>query len=201
MPKHRRLPAANPLMLRRAAFRFLNHLLSAEGWASARLKPFSGQRARFQLGPFRQTVVVGGDGSLAACDDGGTAAVTVCLPDDAPFRLLRDHGSLFGSARIAGAADFAEALGFVARNLRWDAEADLARILGDIPAHRLAQVARGLVASGSEQRRRLFDAAAEFAAENTAAVLTTSTLHDFRTELRILTDDLTRLEQRIGALP
>jgi ubiquinone biosynthesis protein UbiJ len=34
---------------------------------------------------------------------------------------------------------------WLADNLRWDIEEDLARVLGDVPAHALAQAARRLV--------------------------------------------------------
>jgi hypothetical protein len=54
------------------------------------------------------------------------------LPDDAPLIRADRSASLFSAATISGSADLAETLGFVFRNLRWDIEHDLSRVLGDI---------------------------------------------------------------------
>lgn len=187
-------------MLRRAAFDFLNHLLQAEGWALARLKPFAGQHARFELGPLAQSFVVAGDGSLHACSESASAAVTVRLPDDAPLRLLKDRASLFGSARIAGSADFAEALGFVARNLRWDIEADLARAIGDIAAHRVVGGGRRVAAGVADGLNRISANLGEFAAEERAPVIGTAEAATLRLGLASLSDEMARLEARIDRL-
>lgn len=187
-------------MLRRAAFDFLNHLLRAEDWAQARLKPFAGLHARFELGPLAQSFVVAGDGRLLAGNESASAAVTVRLPDDTPLRLLKDRASLFGSARIAGSADFAEALGFVARNLRWDVEADLARAIGDIAAHRLVGGGRRLAAGVRDGLDRLGANVGEFALEERAPIVGTAEADALRLGLVSLTDELLRLEARIARL-
>lgn len=187
-------------MLRRAAFDFLNHLLQAEGWALARLKPFAGQHARFELGPLAQSFVVAGDGSLHACNESASAAVTVRLPDDAPLRLIKDQASLFGSARIAGSADFAEALGFVARNLRWDVEADLARAIGDIAAHRVVGSGRRVAAGLTDGLQRFAANLGEFAGEERAPVVATAESTAFRLDLARLSEEMARLEARIARL-
>jgi len=58
--------------------------------------------------------------------------------------------------RIDGAVDFASDLQWLADNLRWDIEDDMARVIGDVPAHTLVSVARsaaqalrGFVRSGA----------------------------------------------------
>lgn len=188
------------MILQRAAFDFLNHLLSADGWAAARLKPFAGQHARFELGPWAQTFTVAGDGHLSAADPRAPVAVTVRLPDDAPLRWLRDRASVFASARIAGAADFAEALGFVARHLRWDAEADLARVIGDIPARRLAQVGQRLAAAGAEQAQRFGANLGEFIVDEERFVVRSDEARRFGSAVDALRDDLERLTQRVHQL-
>ncbi|MBW7903689.1 MAG: hypothetical protein H3C26_19650 [Rhodocyclaceae bacterium] len=187
-------------MLRRATFAFVNRLLAAEGWAQTRLKPFAGQRARFAFGPFAQTLVVAGDGSLAPCADDAAAAVTIRLPDDAPFRLLGDRASLFASAHVSGAADFAEALGFVVRNLRWDVEADLAGVVGDIAAHRMASAGRALLAAGGEQTQRLGANVGEYLIEEVHLLVRRDEAAAFARELAALGDALARLEGRLARL-
>lgn len=187
-------------MLEQAALSFLNHLLAAESWALTRLKPFAGQHARFDMGPLSFGASVSGDGLLHACDSAPVPQVIIRLPDDTPFRFLIDRNGLFQSARISGAADFAEALGFIARNLRWDAEADLARIVGDAPAHRLVKEASASLLRKQESTRRLATNFAEFLADEEGLVMRPLPLSSYCFEVDHLRDDLARLEKRIARL-
>ena len=64
--------------------------------------------------------------------------------------------------RIDGAVDFASDLQWLADNLRWDIEDDMARVIGDVPAHPLVSVARsaahalpGFVRSGARGNGRV----------------------------------------------
>lgn len=187
-------------MFDRAALFFLNHLLAAESWALARLKPFAGQHARFDVGPVSLCFAIAGDGALAACDTVEEPQVCIRLPDDTPIRILTDRDGVFQAARIAGSADFAEALGFVARNIRWDAEADLASVVGDIPAHRLNLAAKSFVEQKLDATKRLSANVVEFLADEEGAVLRPTELAPFFSEIDRLRDDLARLEKRIARL-
>jgi ubiquinone biosynthesis protein UbiJ len=46
--------------------------------------------------------------------------------------------------KIEGDVQLAAELGWLAENLRWDAEEDLSRLIGDAPAHAVADVGRKL---------------------------------------------------------
>jgi ubiquinone biosynthesis protein UbiJ len=185
-------------MFERAAIQLLNHLLSSEAWALARLKPFAGQSARFDVGPLSFGFCVASNGSLHFSDRVQEPGVTLRLPDDTPVRLLVNRNSIFQSARITGAADFAEALGFVARNLRWDIEADLARFIGDIPAHRLTRDLRSIVKAKGEAAERLAANLVEFVADEESMLVRPGALTVFSRETDQLAKDLARLEERIG---
>lgn len=141
-------------MLDLALLQVFNHLLDAAPWARARLAPFAGRRARLALGAWPLDFRIAADGSLESL---GTEApaVTITLPVSAPLGLPGGREALLREARIEGAADFAEALGSVLRRLEWDAEEDLARIVGDIAAHRLARLARGFLTQQAASARRL----------------------------------------------
>jgi len=178
----------------------LNHLLEREDWARQRLKPYSTQTVRIEGGPVKLTMTVDELGAFRPGAPDEMAAVTITLPSDAPFRMLSDPSSIFGAARITGAASFAETLAFVFRNLRWDYEADLAGIIGDIPAHRLSR----LLAEGAAWQRsaamRLGLNAAEFATEESGLVTSARDLTRFGREVDQLRDDAARLEKRISRL-
>lgn len=178
----------------------LNHLLERENWARQRLLPYAGQAARIEGGPFIMTLLVTENGAFRSTLDTESVAVTISLPADAAFRLLSDPSTIFSAARLSGAANFAETLAFVFRNLRWDYEADLAGVIGDIPARRLARALADGLAWQRSAARRLGMNASEFAVEEAALVTSKRDLMAFAREVDQVRDDLARLEKRISRL-
>ena len=121
----------------------LNHLHSGEDWARSHLMPFSGQTFRIEVGSVALRLAITPEGLFRKQENADIApAVTLSLPAEVPLRLLGgldERSSVLASAHISGSADLADCLGFVFRNLRWDVESDLASLVGDMAAHRLAR--------------------------------------------------------------
>lgn len=178
----------------------LDHLLTRESWARERLRPHAGAVVRIDGGALLLTLRIDEHGMLVACETGVEPDVTLTLPADAPFRLLLDRQSLFAGIRLAGSADIAEALAFVFRNLRWDVEEDLARVVGDIPARRLNLLGRRLLQQIGETGRRLTVNVAEYASEEAQIVVPAREVVSFTSEVDRLRDDLARLEKRVQRL-
>lgn len=188
-------------MLTQAAVAALNHLLGQEPWARERLRGFAGQRARLALGALTFDLCVTAEGCFAAPQDAeGTPAVTIELPGDAALRYAGDPEALFAKARIVGAADFAEAIGFVFRHVRWDFEGDLAAFVGDIPARRLAQLHRRWLAWQRSAARRLAENGSEYLTEEGRMLTSSRTLEEFCQHIDTLRDDVARLEKRLARL-
>ncbi len=129
-------------MLSTASLLVLNHLLAGASWARRRLMPFAGRRARIELAPLSLVLEVSFEGYFVSAE-GDEAEVAFILPAGTPLLALQGLGAVMREAHVSGPADFADALGFVLLNLKWDAEEDLSKFLGDIPAHRLAGMIRG----------------------------------------------------------
>jgi len=178
-----------------------NRLLAAAPWARARLAPFAGQRARLVLGPLPVEFRIAADGT---CESLGSEApaVEIVLPADAPLVLLQGQGrgALMQKAHISGAADFAEALGFVLRNLEWDAEEDLSRLVGDIAARRLVTTATGIATAQAEVVRRLADNFAEYLRYEQPIGVLPADADSFKAENRTLAERMASLEKRIPIL-
>lgn len=178
----------------------LNRLLEREEWGRQRLQPFCGQTAVIEGGPIQLAMTVDNFGLLRKALSEELPTVTITFGSEAPVKLLTDPASLLSTARLAGAANFAETLAFVFRNLRWDYEADLAAVVGDIPAHRLTRlISHGLDWHRSAVRR-ISSNIAEYANEESELIVSGSTLHAFAHEVDCLRDDLARLEKRISKL-
>lgn len=104
------------------------------------------------------------------------------------------------AARIKGSAEFAEALGFVIRNLRWDAEEDLSRIVGDIAAHRIVR-GTSKFAGWQQQAARNFAAnLAEYFTEEQPLIARQADISSFSGDIDRLRDDVARLEKRLQRL-
>lgn len=187
-------------MLVDAALGFVNHLLTGDDWARTRLKPFAGQCVRVELGALTLPVVISRSGLFIAGDRRATANVTISLPADAPLRALSDRPSLFAAAHISGSAELAETLGFILRNLSWDAEGDLAQVVGDITAHRLVAGGRQLARWQRQQAINLAFNLAEYFTEENPTIARRQDVADFCAETTGLQDLMARLEARIAVL-
>ena len=117
----------------------INHVLGQAAWAREKLMPFAGHAAQIKLPPFEAAFLITPDGSIAAPEAGAELEVAISLPATTPLLALQGKDAVMRAARIEGSAEFAQALGFVIRNLRWDAEEDLSRLVGDVAAHRIVK--------------------------------------------------------------
>lgn len=186
-------------MLDLALIQAFNHLLAAAPWAREKLAPFAGKRARLVLGPLPLEFRIAPDGTFESL---GTdePAVEIVLPATAPLALLQGREAMMRGAHITGAADFAEALGFVLRKLEWDAEEDLSRVVGDIAAHRIARAAGDFAAARAEAGRRLAENVAEYLRYEQPAGVGKPAMRAFAAAVDTLRQDVDTLERRLAAL-
>lgn len=128
--------------LQHRAVLFLNHVLMQEPEAQARLLRQKGRVVRLQW----RTYVM----QLAATPAGLVELAPVANPDllltvtdTSPLDIAKV--ALRGerpAVRIEGDVQFAAEVNWLVDHVRWDAEEDLARLIGDAPAHTVASVAR-----------------------------------------------------------
>ena len=130
----------------------------------------------------------------------GEPDVTLTLPSDILVRALVDRSKLFSSVKLGGSVDVAETLAFVFRNLKWDAEADLAAVIGDIPAHRLVKIGRSLADSLQVAARNTAENIREYAVEESAMLVVPADMASFGEAVNRLRDDVARLEKRLVKL-
>lgn len=182
----------------------INHLLGQAAWAREKLAPFAGHAARIRLPPFEGAFMIGEDGCIAAPMLANPAEaepeVNISLPAATPLLALQGKDAVMRAARIEGSAEFAEALGFVIRNLRWDAEEDLSRVVGDIAAHRIVGGTREFAAWQQQAVQNLAENLAEYFTEEQPLIARRTDIADFSADIDRLRDDAARLEKRIQRL-
>lgn len=188
-------------MLDQAALAALNHLLLGAAWARARLAPFVGCAARLSLPPFRLDFLISAEGMLTAPDsEQDNCDVEIALPIETPWLAMQGPEAIAKATRISGSAEFADALGFVLRNLRWDFEDDLSKAIGDIAAHRLAALLKSFGAWRTQATRNLAENLAEYLTEENPTLVSKRELGAFSDTVNQLSADIGRLESRARRL-
>ena len=181
----------------------VNHVLARSPWATKRFQAFAGQSFRIETSPIKLDLTVDERGLLTSLENDAEPAVVLSLAlSELPLMLAGGMDKLMNRVRISGNAEFAEVIGFVFRNLSWDVEDDLARVIGDIPAHRLASGARDLHQAQSRALDGLTGNLSEYLREESGWVLARPEHDAFAQEVSQLRDQLARLEkrtQRVGA--
>ena len=177
----------------------LNRLLEAEPWARERLTPFAGATIELRAPPLpslRFVILPGG--TLEA--DGEDPALVVTLRPEALPALMQTEEHFMRSVEVAGDTALASEVMTLLRHLRWDAEEDLSKLLGDVAAHRLMDLARGFAAWQADAARRLAGTVADYAVEEKRILVSRADFEDFTSEVHRLRDAVERLEKRVRRL-
>ncbi len=178
----------------------INHVLGQAAWAREKLIPFAGHAAQIKLPPFEAAFLITPDGSIAAPEAGAELEVAISLPATTPLLALQGKDAVMRAARIEGSAEFAQALGFVIRNLRWDAEEDLSRLVGDVAAHRIVKGGKEFAAWQQQAAQNFAANLAEYFTEEQPLIAKQADIAAFSADIDRLRDDVARLEKRLALL-
>ncbi len=127
--------------------------------------------------------------------------VTVSVPPDAlPAFVQGGQAAVMKHVKIEGDAEFATLIAKLAEHLRWEPEEDLARLIGDGPAWRIASVARSASVHARRTGRNLLDSVAEYLLDENPQLVRRAALDGFNVELARARDTLARVEKRIERL-
>ncbi|HRL99566.1 MAG TPA: hypothetical protein PLE22_09005 [Acidovorax sp.] len=122
---------------------FLNHVLMQEKEAMDRLVRQKGRIARVQWRVYSMALVITPAGLLNLAPEAAVPDLRLEVTENSPFALAQT--ALRGdkpAIRIEGDVQLAAEINWLVDHVRWDVEEDLARVIGDAPAHTVAQVAR-----------------------------------------------------------
>ncbi len=187
--------------LSRPVLAAINHVLDQASWARRRLAAFAGHHVQLRAEPLAFAFGIDREGRLAEPAADALPEVELSFPlAEFPLTLSEGSSRLMNAVRIEGNAELADAVGFVFRNLRWDAEEDLARLVGDIAAHRIVLGTEALVAAQRRAARGMAANLAEYFSEEEPLLVPTPALLTLTDELRELRDGLARLDKRTSRL-
>jgi len=184
----------------RPAASALNHVLRSAPLALERLRPHAGRTVAFRVGPasFAFTIQTTGEVTSALPATAHDLEVRIS-PFLLPRLAARDVAAV-GEIDIRGDPALAEEIAFLARHLTWDAEGDLARVIGDIPAHRVSTAARSLAGWGRDAGWRAAQGAAEYWTEERPLIASRVKVESFAGDVSALAEAVDRLGERIERL-
>lgn len=182
------------------AARAVNHVLRSAPLALERLARHAGRTAAFHVGPMTLAFTVQTTGEVAAAVPGAARDLEVRISPFLLPRLAAHEEAAFREIEMSGDMELAQEISFLARNLSWDYEEDLARVVGDIAAHRIGSAARGLAGWTREAGLRLAQGAAEYWTEEAPLIASRVKVETFVHEVATLREALDRLEKRIEKL-
>lgn len=125
---------------------FLNHVLAQEAEAMARLARQKDRVVLAQWRSFAIKLVATPAGLLDVAAPDAQPDLTLAMLQASPLELAQ--AALRGdkpAMRIEGDVQLAAEVSWLVDHVRWDAEEDLSRVLGDAPAHALGEAARRMV--------------------------------------------------------
>lgn len=175
----------------------LNHLLLQNSWAVDRLQPYAGKVVRIILTPMETTLLIDGAGEFSPAPPDAPIDTTLGCSPAAALRLWLSPSAPPDLISLQGDPALGALLSEILRNLNWDAEEDLSRIVGDIPARQLSQAGSHITA---ELRRQAWSVAgmfAEYWLEEQPLIAKKPQLDAFGQEVRQLKLDTDSLAQRI----
>jgi ubiquinone biosynthesis protein UbiJ len=183
----------------------LNHLLEAESWARERLAPFAGETVELRAAPLpalRFAIAEGG--RLAPAASGSAASLVISAGPGALAAAIegrmRGEELLMRAVEVTGNASLAAEVMFLFRHLRWDAEEEASKLIGDVAARRLTILARGVAAWHADAARRVAGSLVEYAVEEKRLLVARDELQELAAAQARLRDGLERLEKRIARL-
>jgi ubiquinone biosynthesis accessory factor UbiJ len=181
--------------------RALNHLIEQERWAHDLLLPREGQSISITLpiGEFQLGIQEGM--FVNASDSTNLPSVILSIPQEAIWTFLKDGKSgAMKFVKISGDIDFAADLNRLAADLKWEVEEDLSKLVGDATARRVVLESQKMVHQTQLAMNDLKGGIRDYLVYEKNILVDSQQMNDFKSELRLLRDQIDRAEKKVNQL-
>ena len=187
---------------------FLNHLLAQQPWAKDQLCLHAGKTIQLEIPPISLRLTIESNGEFSAFSantDSISAQNTssdaiLSLPPSAALRMALQGKLDTSKVTMQGDTALAASVGKVLRELSWDIEEDLSRVVGDIPATKIVSMGKQFLQQGKQQSASFAAMLAEYWQEETPLIAKRHHLEQFTTEVDELRDATERLAKKVAKL-
>ena len=178
----------------------LNHLLGQQPWARDQLCRFAGKSFRLSVPPITLDLCIDSNGGFIPRQENDPLEAMLSLPASAALQFALSGKLDASQIEISGDTELAQGVGHILRNLSWDVEEDLSRIMGDVPAHTLMNFGKRIFAESQRKMESVAGMFTEFWQEEDPLIVKQRHLETFTTDVDKLRDDVERLAKRVEKL-
>ncbi len=175
----------------------VNHLLEQQGWARERLARHAGSRIELRSPPFPALRLLVTESGLVSPDEEPCDLKVTINPLALPLLAARSPKAL-QYITADGPQALSDTVKTLLTELQWDFEEDLSRLIGDAPAHGVAQAGRDVYAWQKEALERLARNFGEYWTEEQPLLARRSDVEQFARGLQELQAGLARAEARLS---
>jgi len=181
--------------------RGLNHVLLSESWARSELARHANKNILLRLPLIKLGFKISADGFVEVFNGMDDHNLVLELTAKALSDMVSSPGNLrdkgFKAVKITGDADLAQLLGRLAGQLRWEYEEDLARIIGDAPAHFAIRQGGKIYDAGKTATKDLLGNVIEYLDEEKRILLNKREFLVHKSNLNELREAVDRMEKRV----
>jgi len=184
-----------PLIVLRA----ISHLIEQEKWARDLLLRHDHKIVAVEL-PFGSFRLLIQDGLLQdAKQEDIESSVSLEISQEAFWAFVKDgKGAAMKFVRISGDVDLAADLNRLFAELRWEAEEDLSKLIGDAPSRRIIVESKKVFTQANNAVEDLKSGVRDFFVNERNILLGANQFNDFKSEIRLLRDQLDRAEKKLN---
>lgn len=187
-------------MFKPLATRFLQHITSQNNWSREHLIEFSGKIVQFEIAFIKTNLLILEDGSLGVAGETAVPDAIIRIPPSLALRLIAKDEAAKMQIKIDGDAHLAAELGKILQHIRWDIEEDLSKVIGDIPANKLASASKKVLHETKKQSFNLVEMLTEYWQEEKPILAKKRHVEKFNADVDTLRSDSARLEKRLEKL-
>lgn len=187
-------------MLKPLAAEFLQHITNQNNWSRQHLIAFAGKVVQFNIALIKTKLFILEDGSLGVATNHAKADASIHIPSSLALRLLAKDEAAKMLIKIEGDTHLASELGKILQHMHWDIIEDLSKLVGDIPAEKIAAISKKTVAVTKKQAINITEMLTEFWQEEKPILAKKWQVDQFNTDVDTLRSNFTRLEKRVTKL-
>ena len=187
-------------MLKPLITHFLQHLIAQNSWAKAHLMPFAGNTIAFDFAIIKANLIILEDGSLALGGETAHPEASIYAPPSLMLRMLAKDEAAKMDFKITGDTHLATEIAKILQNIRWDVEDDLSKIVGDIPATKIAEFGRETAQTVKDTSTNLAQMLSEYLQEEQPMLAKKRHIEQFNADVDALRNDVARFEKRLAKL-
>ncbi|HCB68009.1 MAG TPA: hypothetical protein DEP52_01645 [Methylophilaceae bacterium] len=174
------------------------HLFQQNEWLKNDFSKHKSKSILFNVGPIHYALKINDAGIPEYIEYLETYDAEIKLTISSAIELMRGNKKAY--IEIKGDINFATMISNALKDIEWDYEDDLSKIIGDIPAYQLVKLGKKISQSTKETSFNIADTFREYWIEEKPLIAKKRVVEQFNKEVDSLRFDVDRLEQRLKKL-